>query len=79
MCNYSDWERQIDEWQNPILEHPNLPDWFKSALFNELYFLSDGGSVWFDFDESWLSQEKHMSEYTANLLKEYGRFGYLEC
>uniref|UniRef100_A0AC34RD61 Glucosylceramidase n=1 Tax=Panagrolaimus sp. JU765 TaxID=591449 RepID=A0AC34RD61_9BILA len=39
--NYSEWEKQIDEWQSPILEHLNIPNWFKSALFNELYFLSD--------------------------------------
>ncbi|VDK38749.1 unnamed protein product [Dibothriocephalus latus] len=26
----------------------NLPDWYKSALFNELYYLSDGGTVWLD-------------------------------
>uniref|UniRef100_A0A914Z6B5 Non-lysosomal glucosylceramidase n=1 Tax=Panagrolaimus superbus TaxID=310955 RepID=A0A914Z6B5_9BILA len=76
--NYKKWEESIDEWQNSILQHPNLPNWFKSALFNELYFLSDGGSVWFDFDENWSDQEKQLSEYTKKLLKEYGRFGYLE-
>jgi non-lysosomal glucosylceramidase len=76
--NYKKWEEKIDAWQNPILKHPNLPNWFKSALFNELYFLSDGGSVWFDFDETWSDQEKQLSEYTTKLLKEYGRFGYLE-
>ncbi|VEL11311.1 unnamed protein product [Protopolystoma xenopodis] len=26
----------------------NLPSWYKSALFNELYFISDGGTVWLD-------------------------------
>ncbi|VDP95070.1 unnamed protein product [Echinostoma caproni] len=26
----------------------NLPDWYKSALFNELYYLTDGGTVWLD-------------------------------
>ncbi len=26
----------------------DLPDWYKSALFNELYFVSDGGTVWLD-------------------------------
>lgn len=28
-----------------------LPDWYKSALFNELYFVSDGGTVWFTADD----------------------------
>lgn len=29
----------------------NLPDWFKSAIFNELYFIADGGSLWVTVDE----------------------------
>lgn len=24
----------------------SLPDWYKSALFNELYYISDGGTIW---------------------------------
>lgn len=28
-----------------------LPDWYKSAIFNELYFLADGGSLWVTVDE----------------------------
>ncbi|KAI1692101.1 hypothetical protein DdX_21439 [Ditylenchus destructor] len=78
LSNYKQWEKEIEEWQDTVLKHPNLPDWFKSALFNELYFLTDGGSVWFDFDEEWPKQETQMSSYTANLFKQYGRFGYLE-
>lgn len=49
---YSKWEEAIDQWQNPILEDGSLPDWYKSALFNETYYVSDGGSVWLDLDES---------------------------
>ncbi|KAF5395365.1 hypothetical protein PHET_12163, partial [Paragonimus heterotremus] len=26
----------------------SLPDWYKSALFNELYYLTDGGTLWLD-------------------------------
>lgn len=26
----------------------NIPDWLKSALMNELYFVADGGTIWFD-------------------------------
>ena len=40
------WRRMIEEWQSPILEDPARPDWYKAALFNELYFLVDGGSFW---------------------------------
>ena len=39
----------IDAWQAPILDEPaTRPDWFKAALFNELYYLVDGGTVWID-------------------------------
>lgn len=53
--------------------HRELPDWYKSALFNETYFVSDGGTVWFTIDES---EVKHMPKNDPRL--EYGRFAYLE-
>lgn len=41
-----DWEAAIVAWQAPILADPALPDWYKMALFNELYYLVDGGTLW---------------------------------
>ncbi|KAK0424377.1 hypothetical protein QR680_008645 [Steinernema hermaphroditum] len=76
--SYKEWEQRIDGWQNPILTHPKLPDWYKSAIFNELYYIVDGGTLWFEFDERWQDDEQQLSEYTADLLREFGRFGYLE-
>jgi hypothetical protein len=29
---------------------PSRPSLFHSAVFNELYYLADGGSVWLDVD-----------------------------
>lgn len=29
----------------------NIPDWLKSALMNELYFVADGGTIWFTADD----------------------------
>lgn len=46
LLNYSTWEGLIDEWQRPILEDADLPSWYKSAIFNELYYIADGGSLW---------------------------------
>jgi non-lysosomal glucosylceramidase len=37
--------RKIQAWQDPILNREDLPNWFKMALFNELYLLTDGGTV----------------------------------
>ncbi|MBD2430674.1 MULTISPECIES: GH116 family glycosyl hydrolase [Fischerella] len=43
---YQDWQAQIQAWQQPILDRADLPDWLKMALFNELYDLSAGGTLW---------------------------------
>ncbi len=51
LMNYPDWERQIEAWQGPILDDTAVPDWYKTALFNELYFLIDGGTIWTDGEE----------------------------
>jgi non-lysosomal glucosylceramidase len=40
------WRAAIDAWQRPILDDPARPDWYRAALFNELYFLVDGGTFW---------------------------------
>lgn len=44
--HYKDWQRQIQQWQQPILDRVDLPTWFKMALFNELYDLTSGGTLW---------------------------------
>lgn len=40
------WREAIEAWQRPILDADDRPDWYKAALFNELYFLVDGGTFW---------------------------------
>lgn len=45
---YPLWEKAIEEWQRPILEDASLPLFYKHMLFNELYYLTDGGTVWTD-------------------------------
>jgi non-lysosomal glucosylceramidase len=57
------WKERIEEWQSPILKREDLPDWFKMALFNELYLLTDGGTLW--------------TAATEN--DPIGQFGVLEC
>lgn len=49
--HYSSWQDKIQAWQQPILDRSDLPDWFKMALFNELYNLTDGGTLWSAADE----------------------------
>ncbi|XP_047139397.1 non-lysosomal glucosylceramidase isoform X1 [Hydra vulgaris] len=72
--NIDYWEDNIERWQNPILNDSELPAWFKSALFNELYFISDGGTVWLDIKRK---KDSH-GNFISDLVKLYGRFAYLE-
>ncbi len=57
------WRDRIIDWQSPILKREDLPNWFKMALFNELYILADGGTLW--------------TAATEN--DPIGQFGVLEC
>uniref|UniRef100_A0A914ZLN1 Non-lysosomal glucosylceramidase n=1 Tax=Parascaris univalens TaxID=6257 RepID=A0A914ZLN1_PARUN len=84
MCSHAlmsriEWEKKIDAWQQTILSDDSLPDWYKSALFNESYFLTDGGTCWFEYDDEWRSTERQMSDESAKYFKEFGRFAYLEA
>ncbi|KAJ4830580.1 hypothetical protein Tsubulata_029831 [Turnera subulata] len=44
----ANWESQIEAWQRPILEDKRLPEWYPITLFNELYYLNAGGTIWTD-------------------------------
>lgn len=60
---YQNWRSQIQNWQQPILNREDLPDWLKMALFNELYDLTSGGTLW----------------SAASELDPIGQFAVLEC
>jgi non-lysosomal glucosylceramidase len=63
------WRAAIEAWQRPILDDPARPDWYKGALFNELYFLVDGGTFWEDGEV----------DGPPPLPGDAGRFAMLEC
>ncbi|CAF4494167.1 unnamed protein product [Rotaria socialis] len=67
--NRTQWEEDIAKWQQPVLDDPALPDWYKSALFNESYFVADGGTIWVD-----VSDDTTLSDH----VRKWGRYGYLE-
>ncbi|MBD2625115.1 GH116 family glycosyl hydrolase [Trichormus variabilis] len=60
---YQNWRSLIQNWQQPILNRSDLPDWFKMALFNELYDLTSGGTLW----------------SAASEIDPVGQFAVLEC
>ena len=60
---WRDWRSQIEAWQKPVLERSDLPEPLRMALFNELYDLASGGSLW----------------TAAAAGDPVGQFGVLEC
>jgi non-lysosomal glucosylceramidase len=67
---------RIAAWQAPILDDPERPDWYKAALFNELYFLVDGGTAWVD---GRADGGPDPDERPRDDRAEMGRFAILEC
>ena len=63
------WRAAIEAWQAPILEANGRPDWYKAALFNELYYLVDGGSFW----------EAGEVDGPEPAPDDVGRFALMEC
>jgi non-lysosomal glucosylceramidase len=61
--DWRDWRSQIEAWQKPVLERRDLPEPLRMALFNELYDLASGGSLW----------------TAAAAGDPVGQFGVLEC
>ena len=57
------WRGQIESWQAPVLAREELPESMRMALFNELYDLASGGSLW----------------TASRPEDPVGRFGVLEC
>jgi non-lysosomal glucosylceramidase len=61
--DWRSWREQIQAWQQPVLDRTDLPEALRMALFNELYDLCSGGSLWSN----------------ASPQDPVGRFGVLEC
>jgi non-lysosomal glucosylceramidase len=61
--DWRSWRERIEAWQRPVLERGDLPEPIRMALFNELYDLASGGSLW----------------TAASPEDPVGRFGVLEC
>jgi non-lysosomal glucosylceramidase len=80
----SAWSADIDAWQAPILADSTRPDWYKGALFNELYYLVDGGTIWTDgqpfrTDEAADGSSNLVDEVESRDGQALGHFAVLEC
>ncbi|KAL6971083.1 glucosylceramidase [Sarracenia purpurea var. burkii] len=67
LTNYKRWEEEIEKWQAPILRDDRLPEWYKFTLFNELYFLVAGGTVWTDASLPAVNQSTTMENKNAKV------------
>ncbi len=67
-----EWSQAIDAWQNPIVADEHKPAWYRAELFNELYFLADGGTIW-GHERDGLGNPAHPSA------KDKDSFTYMEC
>ncbi len=69
ITNRAGWRQQIIDWQQPVLDDPARPTWYKTALFNELYFLADGGTAW---EHGRVGEPPPDADYI-------GHYAYMEC
>ncbi len=69
LAQMNTWQDAIVAWQQPILDDQSTPLWYKTALFNELYYLADGGSAW---EHGRVGEPDPGPDY-------FGKFAYLEC
>ncbi|KAL5997036.1 hypothetical protein ACLOJK_007962 [Asimina triloba] len=69
LMNYKWWEEEIEKWQGPILGDERLPEWYKFTLFNELYFLVAGGTVWIDGESSTTNEETNQRSNHQETMK----------
>ncbi len=67
LASYRGWSQAIDDWQRPIISDPSRPAWYRGMLFNELYYLVDGGTFWENGEVGKRSESPHH------------HFTFLEC
>ena len=70
--NADAWSKAIDDWQRPVISDETKPAWYRAELFNELYYLADGGTLW-AHEKLGFGNPAHNSSKIAD------NFGYLEC
>jgi len=67
-----EWSKAIDAWQKPVISDETKPAWYRAELFNELYHLADGGTLW-GHEKTGLGNPAHISSKNAD------SFTYMEC
>ncbi len=72
------WSAAIDRWQAPYIADHSTPAWYRGMLFNEMYDLADGGTLW--------TNGSHPARPgappplpSAARARNVGKFTYMEC
>jgi len=66
------WSDEIDLWQKPYITDESKPLWYRGELFNELYTIADGGTVW-AHELDGIGNPNHFSS------RDEDTFSFLEC
>ena len=74
-----EWSDAIDAWQAPILADPARPAWYAQALFNELYFMVDGGTLWTAGPPIPAEGSTRPRDPVGAAGGPFGRFAQIEC
>ncbi|KAF6159696.1 hypothetical protein GIB67_029954 [Kingdonia uniflora] len=77
ILEHGEWESQIETWQKPVLEDKRFPEWYPTTLFNELYYLNAGGTIWTGNTEA-TSKSALGTSLLQNGEENVGQFLYLE-
>lgn len=67
------WSAAIARWQAPYITDHSTPAWYRGMLFNEMYYLTDGGTLW--------TRGRHPIRPGAPppAVSGVGQFAYMEC
>jgi non-lysosomal glucosylceramidase len=74
--NADAWSKAIDAWQKPIVTDESKPAWYRAELFNELYYIADGGTLW-GHERTGIGNPKHPSSFSKT--GDADSFSYMEC
>jgi len=76
--NNDKWLSEIKIWQEEYLKL-DKPDWFKTFLLNELYYIAHGGTVWTTDEGQGTRDQGQVQVPSPRSLVQKEHFGMLEC
>lgn len=76
--NSDKWLTEIRTWQEEYLKL-DKPDWFKTMLINELYYIAHGGTIWTTDMGQQTTDSRHKTSDNRQQTTGESHFGVLEC